>query len=93
METIKKAKFEDEVLDVQDYVENVTGERPCYTTLEEMEEDFEEKEICLWNYPISEADYIVEEGLKVCLVRFEALYGDYEYRWCELPEQFYDDEE
>ena len=65
-------------------MEIITGDRPDYTTLDEMEKDFEEKDICLWNYPICEADFIVEEGFNVCLVRFTTLYGGYEYRWCEL---------
>lgn len=79
-----KASFSNEVLDVQDYVEIITGDRPDYTTLDEMEKDFEEKEICLWNYPICEADFIVEEGFNVSLVRFTKLDGGYEYRWCEM---------
>ena len=81
-----KAKFNNEVWDVQDYVEEITGNRPCYTTLNEMEEDFENNDICLWNYPICEVDVIIEGELNVCLVRFEKLYGGYEYRWCELEE-------
>ena len=81
---MKKAVFSNEVLDVQDYVEEVTGSRPDYTSLEEMEEDFENNDICLWNYPINEVEHIIENELKVCLVRFKTLYGGYEYRWCEL---------
>jgi hypothetical protein len=79
-----KARFSNEVWDVKDYVEEVTGSRPCYTTISAMEKYFEDNEICLWNYPINEVEHIIENGLSVCLVRFENLYGGYEYRWCEL---------
>ena len=79
-----KASFDNEVWDVQDYVEEVAGGRPCYTSLDEMETDFAEKDICLWSYPICEVEHIIENELKVCLVRFETMYGGYEYRWCEL---------
>lgn len=79
-----KAIFSNEVLDVKDYVEKIIGNRPCYTTLEEMERDFEENDVCLWNYPICEVEHIIQNELKVCLVRFTTLYGGYEYRWCEM---------
>lgn len=79
-----KANFSNEVWDVQDYVEEITGSKPHYTSLNDMEKDFEEKDICLWNYPICEVEHIIQNKLKVCLVKFETLYGGYEYRWCEL---------
>ena len=79
-----KADFDNIVWDVQDYVELITGSKPCYTSLEEMEKDFKEKNICLWNYPICEVEHIIQNELKVCLVRFEELHGGYEYRWCEM---------
>ena len=78
-----KAYFSNTVYDVQDYVQEVTGNRPSYTTLLEMEEEFEEKDLCLWNYPINEVEHIIENELNVCLVRFKAING-YEYRWCEI---------
>ena len=84
-----KAYFDNAVWDVQDYVEEVTGNRPYYTSLDEMEKDFQERDICLWNYPIDEIEHIIENELNVCLVRFEELYGGYEYRWCELKEKAY----
>jgi hypothetical protein len=109
METIKKAKFENEVLDVQDYLELITNnleeiygviELPSYSeieTLEELEnflqELYEINDISIWNYPINEVDVIIENEISVVLVRFKDLCGGYEYRWCELPEQFYDDED
>ena len=79
-----KANFDNEVWDVKDYVEEVTGCRPAYTSLDEMEKDFENNDICLWNYPINEVEHIIENSLNVCIVRFEDLYGGYEHRWCEL---------
>lgn len=79
-----KASFDNEVWDVQDYVEEVLGIRPYYTSLNKMEKDFEENDICLWNYPICEVEHIIENKSKVCLVRFKTIHGGYEYRWCEL---------
>lgn len=77
--------FDSKVWDVCDYVEEITSIRPCYETLEEMEEDFNNKNIDLWNYPLNEVEHIIENGLNVCLVRFSDDYGGYVYRWCELP--------
>ena len=82
----QKTYFSNDVWDVQDYVEEVTGDRPCYTSLDEMGKDFYEKDICLWNYPICEVEHIIENRLKVCLVRFQEMSGGYEYRWCELKD-------
>jgi hypothetical protein len=82
-----KAYFDNVVWDAQDYVEEVTGDRPCWASLPEMEAYFERNEINLWNYPLDEVEHIMENGLRVCLVRFADNYGGFEYRWCELPEE------
>lgn len=67
--------------DSADYVEMVTESRPVEdVTLE----DLEEMELELWNYPLTEIDHIIENDLKVVLVRFPELYGGYEYRFCEI---------
>lgn len=79
-----KAYFDSEVWEVADYVEHITDDRPCYNDLKSMEADFQTKGLDLWNYPLNEIEHIIENELKVCLVRFENMYGGYEYRWCEF---------
>ena len=60
-------------------------------TLEEFEEILEENKICLWNYPLTEIDHIIENDIDVVLVRFPEMDASgYEYRFCEIPK---DDEE
>jgi hypothetical protein len=77
---------------VADYIEMVTGGRPAYNlSLDKMEKLFERKEICLWNYPLTEIEHIIENDMKVVLVRFPDEYGGYEYRFCEMNNDYYDD--
>lgn len=71
--------------DSAEYVEEVTGCRPYKNiTLKELEDLFKEEEICLWNYPLTEIEHIIENELKVVLVRFPEDIGEYEYRFCEI---------
>ena len=46
----------------------------------------EENEICLWNYPLTEIDHIIENNIDVVLVRFTDDYDGYEYRSTGMPE-------
>lgn len=95
-----KAKFSNEVLDIQEYLELIVNQMeenygeidlPSYSEIETLEEFenflqelYETNDISIWNYPINEVKHIIENELSVVLVRFEELYGGYEYRWCEI---------
>ena len=95
-----KSNFSNEVLDIQEYLELITNEwgkkygdieLPNYSeieTLEEFEEFLQElyeiNNISIWNFPINEVKHIIENELTVVLVRFQDIYGGYEYRWCEI---------
>ena len=69
-----------------DYLEKYTGYRPCDDiSLVEFEKVLEENEVCLWNYPLTEIEYLLENNINVILVRFPDMNGEYEYRFCEIP--------
>ena len=75
-------------LDGTDFLEEYAGYRPCgEVTLDEFEKFLKEKEVCLWNYPLTEIDHIIENNMDVVLVRFPEMYGGYEYRFCEIPKE------
>lgn len=80
----------DSCYDSIDYIEIITGERP---TKDISLAELEEMELGLWNYPLKEIDHIIENDLKVILVRFPKAYGDYEYRFCECETERAVDEE
>lgn len=75
--------------DSADYIEVVAGYRPCEdVTLEECGRILEEREVCLWNYPLTEIDHIIENDINVILVRFPEDDGNgYDYRFCEIPKE------
>ena len=74
--------------DSAEYVEEVTGYRPpANITLKELEDLFKEEEVCLWNYPLTEIEHIIENELEVVLVRFPEYTGGYEYRFCEISNE------
>ena len=74
--------------DSADYIEEVTGYRPYEdVTLEECEKILKEREVCLWNYPLTEIDHIIENNINVILVRFPENYGGYDYRFCEVSKE------
>lgn len=56
-------------------------------TVEEFEEALEHYDVELWNYPLSEMDYVVECGTNkyYVVVQFCDNYvGEFEYRICEM---------
>ena len=87
----------------QNYLEAITGN--CYIINGEndiefiqniLEENGYEDE--LWNYPLSEIDHIVENGLNVVLVDCMVVNSktdefEHVYRWFEVPEDFNDEAE
>lgn len=78
----------DECFDSADYIEEVTGCRPfTNVSLEECENILQEKDICLWNYPLTEIEHILENDIDVILVKFPYFYGGYEYRLCEVQKE------
>lgn len=81
----------------QNYLESVTGN--CYIINGEDDVKFINRVLyendldILWNYPLSEIDHIVENGLNVVLVdcmvaNEETDEFEHEYRWFEVPEWF-----
>ena len=71
-----------ECYDSDRYVELVTGQRPAgMVPLAQLEE----MKLREWNYPLTDIGEIIENGLKVVLVRFPSG-RDYEYRLCETGE-------
>ena len=74
--------------DSADYLEEFAEYRPSEdVTLGEFEEILEEREINLWNYPLTEIEHIIENEINVVLVRFPDEYDGYDYRFCEVPEE------
>lgn len=67
------------ILDVNEYLK-LLGYNEKIITLKELEE----MELDVWNYPLDELDHIVENDLRVILVRFPKDKEKYEYRWCEI---------
>ena len=42
-------------------------------------------ELCLWDFPLTEIEYIIEAGHSVVLVSFEtSVPGKFEHRFCEV---------
>lgn len=85
----------------QNYLEAVTGE--CYIIRGDDDIDSIDKILrrkfnhSFWNYPLSEIDHIVENGLDVLLVDCMVYNEDkkefeHEYRWFEVPEDFKEEE-
>lgn len=71
----------DKCYDSDEYLEMTTGNLPAYKpSLDEVEA----MHLDYWNYPLTEIDHIIENELKVVLVRFPECYGGYEYRFCEV---------
>ena len=78
---MKEIIISDYCYDSSDYVEMITGNLPIENpTLNELEN----MQIDKWNYPLTEINHIIENDLKVVLVRFPEIYGGYEYRFCEI---------
>ena len=74
----------------QSYLELVTGN--CYflksDVMRFIEKVLEANDLCLWNYPLSEIDHIVENDIDVVLVDCSHYEGDMwitELRWFEVP--------
>ena len=79
---------DDKCWDSADFLEEYADYRPCEDVeLEKFEEILEENDVCLWNYPLTEIDHIIENNIDVVLVRFPEMYGGYEYRFCEIPKE------
>lgn len=75
---------DDTCLESREYIELVTGYKPVdEISLEELET----MELDLWNYPLMEIEHIIENNLNVVLVRFPEMYGGYDYRFCEVPDE------
>lgn len=88
----------------QNYVMAMTGE--CYIFMHDCDiieeihkclrkHGVEDENNPLWDYPFTEIEHIVEQGLDVVLVDISG-YGDgewkTEYRWFEVPEDFSEEE-
>ena len=84
----------------QNYVSAVTGvyyvfkhNRP---PIEEIQDLLQMNALCLWDYPLTETAYVVENELNVVLVDCSHYEGDRyinECRWFEVPEDFKDEED
>ena len=86
----------------QEYLDAVLGE--CYLfdsyvddDIKELEEILKKEDKALWNYPLTEIDHIVENGLDVVLVDCMVWSTtDREFkrtlRWFEVPSDFIDKE-
>lgn len=82
----------EKIFSPQEYLELVTGE--CYVVTGDDDIKFIDKILtknarCLWNYPLSEIDHIVDSHLNVVLVDcmvFNDMTLEYEhvYRWFEV---------
>ncbi len=90
-------KFYNECIDSADWVEEITGYRPCDDVI-----SFEELAKIAndpnknggddglpnhWDYPLSEIPNLVcdgEDGTRYVIVRFDDGYNGYEYRVCEI---------
>lgn len=84
------------MLDINEFIEIYYGDLDIeyglideLVTLEEFENWKEKKEIEEWDYPLEEYEHITELhkelGTEFEAVRFAELYGGYEYRFCEVP--------
>ena len=82
------------MIDIEDFMEEYYGYRPVeMLTLEEWEEYKESKGYEEWDYPLEEYKHIAENDIECEPVRFMDSYGGYEYRFCEVPEEPYEDDE
>lgn len=89
----------EQIYSPQNYLVAVTGD--CYVVrgdndIEEIEIILDDYGYCLWNYPLSEIDHIVENNLNVVLVDcmvYDNETNEYKhvYRWFEVPEDFEED--
>ena len=85
-----------EIYSPQTFVEAVTG--LYYVSEGEDDVIFVEEKLALngfelWNYPLTEIEHIVENGLNVVLVDCLIYNGtteefEHEYRWFEVPDGF-----
>lgn len=74
--------------DIADFMEEFYGYRPVGVfTLFNWERYKEENAIPEWDYPLDEYKHIAELDIKCVPVRFDDIYGGYEYRWCEVPDR------
>ena len=90
-----------EIYSPQTFVEAVTG--LYYVSEGEDDVIFVEEKLALngfelWNYPLTEIEHIVENGLNVVLVDCLVYNGtteefEHEYRWFEVPDDFEEEEE
>lgn len=86
----------EQIYSPQNYLMAVTGE--CFiirgdNDIEAIEVLLDELGFCLWSYPLSEIDHIVENELDVVLVDCMWVNPDTDefehvYRWFEVPEDF-----
>ena len=86
----------------QEYLDAVLDE--CYlfdsfveNDIEEIEEILKREDKSLWNYPLTEIDHIVENGVDVVLVDcmvWSAEKREYihSYRWFEVPSDFVEED-
>jgi hypothetical protein len=84
----------------QNYVGAVTGVYYIFKhnrhPVEEIQDLLQMSDLCLWDYPLTEIDHIVENNLNVVLVDCSHYEGDVyvnEYRWFEVPEDFKEEEQ
>jgi hypothetical protein len=87
----------------QNYLEAVTGKYYCISgenDIEFIQKILERNGYTdeLWDYPLSEIDHIVKNGLNVVLVdcmvvNSETDEFEHVYRWFEVPEDFKDEED
>lgn len=93
------AKFYNECIDSADWVEEITGYRPCddVISFEELAKIANDPEKNVgyydglpnhWDYPLSEIPELVNmenyDESEFVLVRFKGVNGGYEYRLCEM---------
>ena len=86
----------------QEYLDAVLGE--CYLfdsyvddDIKELEEILKKEDKALWNYPLTEIDHIVENGLDVVLVDcmvWSTTDREYKHtmRWFEVPSDFVEED-
>ena len=87
----------------QEYLDAVLGE--CYLfdsyaddDIKEIEEILKKEDKALWNYPLTEIDHIVENGIDVvlvdCMVWSTTECGfNHTLRWFEVPSDFIEEED
>ena len=81
----------------QNYVMAMTGECDIIDEIHKclVKHGVEDENNTIWDYPFTEIEHVVEQGLDVVLVDISG-YGDgewkTEYRWFEVPEDFSEEE-